>query len=216
MNTTRTSSKPRKKYRIRSIKCNGLWVILVIVILSGCGIGGGAAPSDFPELLTGYDGPTEIFIDPRREISFQNPAHLLATSEENTIIIAESDSPNDLLLCPDQICITIYTMEPYLDRFSRRFRIPRSPLVVLRTITRYLDFNSDWKILEPATQVNINGRNGAIHLAESNYNTMHYTVSLGLADNKTVILNASGPAEMREQMIDELNAIALSVESLGD
>lgn len=116
----------------------------------------------------------------------------------------------DLLL--SRKAYTVRAMKPYVKRGNQRLDIPQSTIEVAQALVEtWTKTGAD--IINPVTNVDINGRDGVISLVEDNQIYV-YTIVLRVAQHKVIILNATGSEDDVEEMQATLNAIALTVQPL--
>lgn len=107
---------------------------------------------------------------------------------------------------------TVHTMNPYVKRGNQRFDIPQSTMEVAQALAEtWTKTGAD--IINPATNVDINGRDGVVFLAKDTQSFV-YTIVLRVAQHKIIVLGATGSDDDIEEMQTTLNAIALTVQSL--
>lgn len=107
---------------------------------------------------------------------------------------------------------TVHTMKPYVKRGNQRFDIPQSTIEVAQALAEtWTKTGAD--MINPATNVDINGRDGVIFLVEDTQRYV-YTIVLRVAQHKIVVLGATGSDDDIEEIQTTLNAIALTIQSL--
>lgn len=138
------------------------------------------------------------------------------------------ESAASLVISPDPYATTNFLKEPTysLNMMSRRLggglaglAFPKSAYqIASRLRNPSLDLSS--YSFEPITRTTVSGREGAYYSRERDYslslNHQSYIIVIELTDREVVVLMADAPEEDAELMRSTLNAIALTVEPLGD
>lgn len=155
-----------------------------------------------------------IFSSHKLGIQLHYPNNWIIHEVDDGLFIAENENhfpmQDDQHVYPDYL---ILQQPPYLSE-EQKLLGAMSAAQVANTFQTLTPTDST-NIIEPITQVNIDGQDGAIKLGNSSI-CYNYSVFLSLGKDNTVILSSCGPEDSVEEMKSVLNAIALSIEPISD
>ncbi len=190
-----------------------LLVMFSLIFLMGCQSKPIPANPDAPKLITTWN--TEhmaTFSSNELDIQLDYPENWIVHDVNEAVFIAENEthfpSQDDGYIYPDYWLLQI---SPYLSE-EQKFLGEMSAVQVANMLEKIAPKDSK-EIVEPITQVNINGLDGATKL-ENNSICYSYSVFLSLNKDSTIFLSSCGPEDSVEEMKAVLNAIALSIQAL--
>lgn len=110
---------------------------------------------------------------------------------------------------------SVWTKGPYVDRSNIRWRIPQSAAEIAEKIAWTFTVSDSGEIIEPVTNIDIHGQDGATFTLNSRGDILYFIV-YRVEYDKVAILDASGSPEDIDQMKSMLNALALTLKPLED